>query len=180
MNQTWLVTDATCGLGRQIIRQLLERGDRVAAIAANPLLLQDLKVFHTTALHLYRVEAGDIDGMRRTLDKAFSDLGTVDVVLSHADHAVGGAALPHLQAQGHGHVISLTGEDTVVHGVLGFDAVDDGRGDPAKAATTVIESADAQPAPVRRRHRPVEPGTTLTPEQFRRLVPGLWGVPHPA
>ena len=180
MNRTWLVADATSGFGRQIIGQLLERGDRVAAIAANPLLLQDLKVSHTTALHLYRVEAGDIDGMHRTLDEAFSDLGTVDVVLSHAGHDVCGAALPHLHAQGHGHVINLTSEDTVVHGLLGFDVVDDGRGNPAKAAAAVIESADAQPAPSRRRHRPVEPGTTLTPEQFRRLVPGLWGVPHPA
>jgi NAD(P)-dependent dehydrogenase (short-subunit alcohol dehydrogenase family) len=86
--QTWFVTGAGSGIGLEVTRQLLARGDRVAATYRTP--PADLGAHDR--LWTATMDVTDADAIRRTVDKAFADLGRIDVVFSCAGFGVLGAA----------------------------------------------------------------------------------------
>lgn len=141
---TWFITGTSSGLGRLLTEQLLARGDRVAATLRRPEALDDLAATAGDRLWVGALDVTDPDGVRATVDRAFADLGTIDVVVNNAGFATVGsveevpdadvarvldtnllgpirvvrAALPHLRAQGHGRIVqvSTAGGQTVYPG----------------------------------------------------------------
>jgi NAD(P)-dependent dehydrogenase (short-subunit alcohol dehydrogenase family) len=130
---TWLVTGATSGIGRAVTEKLLERGDRVAALVRRPEALEDL-ARHGERLWIAAVDVTDTSALRDVVERAFRDLGRVDVVFSNAGSGVFGAGeelsddvieqqialnmvapiqliravLPHLREQGGGRIIQTS------------------------------------------------------------------------
>jgi NAD(P)-dependent dehydrogenase (short-subunit alcohol dehydrogenase family) len=114
--------------------QLLERGDRVAATARQPQALADLADKFGSQLWTAALDVTDTAQLRETVDRAFADLGTIDVIVSNAGYAEFGAAeelsdtsidrqlatnltgpihltravVPHLRQQGRGRIIQLS------------------------------------------------------------------------
>lgn len=136
MIRTWLITGASSGFGRGLTEKLLARGDRVAATVRRAETLDDLKAAHGDRLWIAALDITELDGVRRTVDRAFTELGRIDVLVSNAGYGLFGAAeeatdeqvrrqidtnllgsitliraaLPHLRAQGGGRVLQISSE----------------------------------------------------------------------
>ncbi|HEY4098916.1 MAG TPA: SDR family oxidoreductase [Baekduia sp.] len=142
MPQTWLITGSSSGFGRELVEQLLARGDRVAATLRRPEALADLAEAHGDRLWVRALDVTDTARLRAVVDEAFADLGRIDVVVSNAGYGLIGAAeelsdeqltrqldtnvvgslqlaravLPHLRAQGGGRILQLSS----IGGIVGF------------------------------------------------------------
>ncbi len=131
--RSWFVTGAASGLGRAIVTALLAGGDRVAATSRDPQALADLDA-PAGQLWTGRLDLTDAAAVSTVVDRAFADLGHIDVLVSNAGYGLFGAAeevsdeqlrrqvdtnligpirlaraaLPHLRAQGGGRIIQVS------------------------------------------------------------------------
>ncbi|OLF18117.1 SDR family oxidoreductase [Actinophytocola xanthii] len=145
MPRTWFITGTSSGFGRHLTEQLLARGDRVAATARRPETLEDLAVRHGERLWRARLDVTDTAALREVVDRAFTQLGRIDVVVSNAGYGLFGApeelsdeqldrqiatnltasiqlaraATPHLRRQGGGRYIQIAS----VGGQIAFPAM---------------------------------------------------------
>ena len=92
MPKTWLITGTSSGFGRETTELLLERGDRVAATLRNSARLDDPAGRYGDQLWRAELDVTDTDRMRDVVDRAFADLGRIDVVVSNAGYGVIGLA----------------------------------------------------------------------------------------
>jgi NAD(P)-dependent dehydrogenase (short-subunit alcohol dehydrogenase family) len=132
--QTWFITGTSTGIGRHLAEQLLERGERVAATARSTDALADLAEHYGDRVWLAALDVTDTAAIRSVVDRAFAELGRVDVIVSNAGYGLTGAAeeltddaivhqidtnligsiqlmravLPHLRAQNGGRFIQLS------------------------------------------------------------------------
>ena len=132
--RTWFITGVSSGFGREMTEQLLGRGDRVAGTVRNLGAMSHLKASYGDQLWLAHLDVTDLPEIRQVVDKAFGDLGTIDVVINNAGYGLFGAAeevtdeqvvhevntnlvgsiqvvravLPHLRAQGGGRIIQIS------------------------------------------------------------------------
>lgn len=132
--KTWFITGTSSGFGRIMTEQLLARGDRVAATLRKTEVLRDLKQQYGDRLWVEALDVTDTVQLRNVVEKAFTELACIDVVVSNAGYAVFGAAeeltddqirheidtnlvgsiqltravLPHLRAQGGGRILQLS------------------------------------------------------------------------
>jgi NAD(P)-dependent dehydrogenase (short-subunit alcohol dehydrogenase family) len=132
--RTWLITGVNSGFGRLMTEALLERGDRVAGTVRKLDAMNDLKAKYGDRLWLANLDMTDLPAVRSVVNKAFAELGTINVIVSNAGYGLFGAAeelsdeqvthqlstnlfgpiqliraaLPHLRAQGGGRIIGLS------------------------------------------------------------------------
>lgn len=132
--RTWFITGSNSGFGRLMTEQLLERGDRVAATARNTESLKDLVEKYGERIWTAQLDVTNTPQIREVVEKAFSDLGTIDVIVNNAGYGLFGAAeeltdeliehqlgtnligpiqilraaVPHLRTQGGGRIIQLS------------------------------------------------------------------------
>ena len=135
-SKTWLITGASSGFGRLMTERLLARGDRVAATLRKMTALDDLKTEAGDRLRIASLDVTDTSAVKRVVDRAFADLGRIDVVVSNAGYGLFGAAeevsddqirrqidtnligsiqviraaLPHLRGQGGGRILQVSSE----------------------------------------------------------------------
>jgi NAD(P)-dependent dehydrogenase (short-subunit alcohol dehydrogenase family) len=146
-SKTWMITGVSSGFGRLMTEQLLARGDRVAGTVRKADVMDDLRARYGDRLWLAELDMTDLPAIRPTVDRAFAELGPIDVVVSNAGYGLFGAAeeltdeqvdhqlatnlegpirliraaLPHLRAQGGGRIIQLStygGQATLPGGSL--------------------------------------------------------------
>lgn len=132
--RSWLITGVSSGFGKEMMEQLLARGERVAGTVRDPALLEALRARHGEALWLAQLDVSDMAAVRTVVDRAFAELGRIDVVVSNAGYGLFGAAeecsddevqqqiatnllgsmqlvraaLPHLRSQGGGRILQLS------------------------------------------------------------------------
>src|SRR5436190_11022857 len=92
MSRTWFITGTSSGFGRQLTEQLLAKGDRVAATARHLEDLDDLAKLYGDQLWRARLDVTDTGALREVVDRAFAELGRIDVVVSNAGYGLFGAA----------------------------------------------------------------------------------------
>jgi NAD(P)-dependent dehydrogenase (short-subunit alcohol dehydrogenase family) len=131
---TWFITGTSSGFGRLLTEQLVARGDRVAATLRRPEALDDLRASSDDRLWVGQLDVTDVDQVRHVVDSAFAEFGPIDVIVNNAGYGVFGsveeasdeqirrvidtnlfgsinvirAALPHLRAQGRGHILQVS------------------------------------------------------------------------
>jgi NAD(P)-dependent dehydrogenase (short-subunit alcohol dehydrogenase family) len=136
MSKTWFITGTSSGFGRLLTEKLLARGDRVAATLRRLDALDDLRETYPERLWIARLDLTDQEAVRTTVDRAFAELGRIDVVVNNAGYGLFGAAeevtdeqirhqidtnlvgsiaviraaLPHLRAQGGGLIQQVASE----------------------------------------------------------------------
>lgn len=136
MTKTWFITGASSGFGRLLTEKLLTRGDKVAATLRKPNALDDLRARHGDRLWVAELDVTDTTAIHQTIDRAFAELGQIDVVVSNAAYGLFGAAeeltdaqvrhqidtnligsitliqsaLPHMRAQGGGRILQFSSE----------------------------------------------------------------------
>lgn len=132
--RTWLITGVNSGFGREMTEQLLEHGNRVAGTVRKMDAMSDLKAKYGNQLWLAHLDVTDTPAIREVVNRAFADLGKIDVVVNNAGYGLFGAAeeltdeqvmhqlntnligsiqvvraaLPHLRKQGGGRIIQLS------------------------------------------------------------------------
>lgn len=132
--RTWFITGSNSGFGRLLTEQLLAAGDRVAATARNVAALDDLSQRYGDLMWTARLDVTATSELRAVVERAFTELGRIDVVVSNAGYGLFGAAeeltdeqiaeqlntnlvgpiqlvravVPHLRAQGGGRIIQLS------------------------------------------------------------------------
>ena len=132
--RNWFITGVSSGFGRQMTEQLLARGDHVAGTVRKMDAMEDLKSRYGDLLWIARLDVTDVPGIRAVVNRAFAELGRIDVVVKNAGYGLFGAAeeltdeqilhqlhtnligsiqvvraaLPHLRAQGGGRIIQLS------------------------------------------------------------------------
>lgn len=90
--RTWLITGASSGFGRLMTEQLLRRGDRVAATARRTQALDDLAAAYGDVLWTAHLDVTDTEELRAVVERAFAELGHIDVIVSNAGYGLFGAA----------------------------------------------------------------------------------------
>ncbi len=132
--KTWFITGTSSGLGRRLTEKLLKKGDRVAATVRKAEALDDLKLEYKDLLWVATLDVTDTAAVKTVVDKAFADLGHIDIIVNNAGYAlfcaaeeagddqirqqidtniIGSiqvirAALPHLRAQGGGRILQVS------------------------------------------------------------------------
>jgi NAD(P)-dependent dehydrogenase (short-subunit alcohol dehydrogenase family) len=132
--RTWLITGVSSGFGRELTEQLLERGDRVVGTVRDAGKVADLAGRHRETFRPEVLDVTDAPAVRAVVDRAFAELGRIDVIVSNAGYGLFGAAeelsdaqvdhniatnltgsiqlirsaLPHLRAQGGGRIVQLS------------------------------------------------------------------------
>src|SRR5579863_3682977 len=132
--RTWLITGVNSGFGRLMTEQLLARGEQVLGTVRKSDALGDLKKQYGDLLKVVHLEMTDIGEIRPLVERAFADLGKIEVVVSNAGYGLFGAAeelsdeqvahqlstnlfgpiqlvraaLPRLRAQGGGRIIGMS------------------------------------------------------------------------
>ncbi|MEK6789747.1 MAG: SDR family oxidoreductase [Pseudomonadota bacterium] len=135
MNQHWIVTGAASGIGQELAKQLLARGDRLCACDVQPAGLQALKAFASDAsqLRLETLDVRDAAAWKALVARVEAEDGAVDVLANiagvlkenwiqdataaevdfHFDINVKGvifgtqAVVPGMLARGRGHIINI-------------------------------------------------------------------------
>jgi len=135
MNQrTWLVTGINSGFGRILTEKLLEQGDRVAGTVRSLDSVADLKERHGASLWLADLDVTDTTNVYGVVNRAFGELGRIDVIVNNAGYGLFGpaeslseeqiahqigtnllgsihvikASLPHLREQGGGRILQIS------------------------------------------------------------------------
>lgn len=132
--KTWFITGTSTGLGKVLTEKLLQKGDRVVATTRKAEVLDELKKQYPGQLSVVVLDVTDTSAIRTVVNKAFADMGEIDVVVNNAGYAlfcsveeasdeqiqqqintnitgsiqVIRAALPHLRKQGHGRIMQLS------------------------------------------------------------------------
>ena len=132
--KTWFVTGASKGIGQRLVRQLLARGDRVAATSRTVASLTEALGPACAQFLPLQVDLGDEQSIGDAIAQTIEKFGKVDVVVNNAGYAQQGTVealcddelrrnfdvnlfaplavlrhvLPHLRAQRSGHVINLS------------------------------------------------------------------------
>ena len=84
---TWLVTGASRGLGLELVRQLLERGDQVTATTrSTERLLTALDGTDTTRLHAVALDLTDASAVASAVAATQQRFGSLDVVVNNAGY----------------------------------------------------------------------------------------------
>jgi len=134
MKKTWFITGASSGIGRLATEQLLARGHRVAATLRQAGRLKVLTERYSQLLRVYELDVRNPRAISECVDRAVSDIGQIDVVLSNAGYGLFGAAeelsdaqiadqiatnllgpihlarafLPHFRTSGSGHFVQMS------------------------------------------------------------------------
>jgi NAD(P)-dependent dehydrogenase (short-subunit alcohol dehydrogenase family) len=134
MSKVWFVTGSSRGLGREFVTAALERGDKVAATARSAESLADLVESYGDAVLPLAMDVTDKAAVAAAVERAVAHFGRLDVVVNNAGYAQVGAVeelseaelraqmetnlfgavwvvqavLPHLRAQGSGHIFQLS------------------------------------------------------------------------
>jgi NAD(P)-dependent dehydrogenase (short-subunit alcohol dehydrogenase family) len=132
--RTWFITGVSSGFGRELTRQLLERGDRVVGTVRDIARVADLGQQYPETFCAEALDVTDTAALRTIVDRSFAQLGRIDVIISNAGYGLFGAAeelsdaqvgqivatnllapiqliraaLPHLRAQGGGRIIQIS------------------------------------------------------------------------
>jgi NAD(P)-dependent dehydrogenase (short-subunit alcohol dehydrogenase family) len=134
MAKVWFITGSSRGLGRELVKAVLDAGDRVVATARKPEELRELVENGGDRVRAVALDVTDSSAARSAIASAVAAFERIDVVVNNAGYAnvssiedmaeddfraqvetnffgvvnVTRAALPVLRAQGSGHFIQIS------------------------------------------------------------------------
>jgi NAD(P)-dependent dehydrogenase (short-subunit alcohol dehydrogenase family) len=147
-DRVWFITGASSGLGRQLGRAALERGEGAVVTARAPGALRDLEREHQGHTLAVELDVRDAEQAREAVRAAVDEFGRIDVVVNNAGFGLFGpleeiadedlrrefetnvfgavnvlrAVLPVMRAQRSGHIVQISSLEGVAPAVAGESA----------------------------------------------------------
>lgn len=91
-SKVWYITGASKGLGLSLVKQLLRKGQKVAATSRNATVLKEELANEDTALFLpLEVDLTDEHSIENSIKATIDQFGKIDVVINNAGYGTGGA-----------------------------------------------------------------------------------------
>ena len=90
---TWFITGVSSGFGRELTKQLLERGDRVMGTVRDSGKVADLVERHPDAFRVEVLDVTDTTALRKVVERSFAELGHIDMIVSNAGYASSAASI---------------------------------------------------------------------------------------
>jgi NAD(P)-dependent dehydrogenase (short-subunit alcohol dehydrogenase family) len=132
--RNWLITGVSSGFGRELATQLLDRGEVVVGTVRRADSVADPVLKYPDTFRRELLDVTDAAAVRDVVDRSFTSVGRIDVVVSNAGYGLFGAAeeltdeqvsriiatnltgsiqliracLPRLRAQGGGRIIQMS------------------------------------------------------------------------
>ncbi len=132
--RVWLVTGCSTGIGREIARAVLARGERVVVTARNPDSVADLVAAHPDRALALALDVTDRAQIEQAVSAAEEAFGAIDVLVNNAGYGYMAAleegedaevrrlfdtnyfgvvdlvkaVLPGMRARGRGHVVNMS------------------------------------------------------------------------
>lgn len=133
-NKVWFITGISRGLGKALALEALSRGDVVIGTSRNGKVDYEAPASTGGKLHTYKLDVSDEESVYYVVNQAQELYGRLDVVVNNAGYGLLGpvestsaqetqelfntnffgtlyviqATLPHLRAQGEGHIINIS------------------------------------------------------------------------
>jgi NAD(P)-dependent dehydrogenase (short-subunit alcohol dehydrogenase family) len=130
----WFITGCSAGFGRELVRQVLDRGWRAVATARNPEQVQAVIAGHQDRALALPLDVTDKDAVARAVQAAEEKFGCIDVLVNNAGYgylaaieegedeevralfetnvfgliAVTNAVLPGMRARKKGHIVNFS------------------------------------------------------------------------
>jgi NAD(P)-dependent dehydrogenase (short-subunit alcohol dehydrogenase family) len=82
--RTWLITGVSSGFGRELTEQLLEHGERVVGTVRRAEAVSDLAERYPDHFRSELLDVTDTAQIREVAERAFAELGRIDVVVNNA------------------------------------------------------------------------------------------------
>jgi NAD(P)-dependent dehydrogenase (short-subunit alcohol dehydrogenase family) len=182
-SRVWFITGTSGGIGSELVREVLRRGDSVVATSRNPQKVADTFGAHKDQLLAVAVDLGNSDQITRAVQAGISRFGKIDVLVNNAGYGLLGAVeeanddeisrvheinvfgllrvlravLPHFRERKSGHVVNLSS----ISGLVGLPGI--GIYNATKFAVEGIsEALAAEVAPLGIKVTVVEPGPFRT------------------
>lgn len=89
-SKVWFITGASNGFGLTLVKQLLERGDKVAASSRNKASIEE-KTGKNTNLLAITVDITNDDEVKRAIEQTVKKFGKIDVAVNNAGYMLLGA-----------------------------------------------------------------------------------------
>ena len=182
-SRVWFITGTSGGIGSELVREVLRRGDSVVATSRNPQKVAATFDAHKDQLLAVAVDLGNSDQITRAVQAGISRFGKIDVLVNNAGYGLLGAVeeanddeisrvheinvfgllrvlravLPHFRERKSGHVVNLSS----ISGLVGLPGI--GIYNATKFAVEGIsEALAAEVAPLGIKVTVVEPGPFRT------------------
>lgn len=134
MEKVWFITGSSRGLGRSLAAAALANGDKVAATARNPEVLEELRIKYPGQLYAVKLDVTDHSMIKQAVADTVAHFGRIDVLVNNAGFGITGAleaytneqitsqintnlygpiyltqaVLPHMRTQGAGHILQIS------------------------------------------------------------------------
>ncbi|WP_375755921.1 oxidoreductase [Corallococcus exercitus] len=89
--KVWFVTGSSSGFGRNIVEEVIARGERVVATARDPRTLEDLVARAPGRVLAVRLDVTKADQVQESIAAALKHFGAIDVLVNNAGYALLGA-----------------------------------------------------------------------------------------
>lgn len=182
-SRVWFITGASGGLGRELVREALGRGDSVVATSRNPEKVAGTFTEYQEQLSALPVDLGNFDQIAKAVQAGVSKFGKIDVLVNNAGYGFIGAVeeasddeisrvheinvlgllrvlravLPHFRERQSGHIVNLSSIGGLV-GLPGFGIYNATK----FAVEGISEALAAEAAPLGIKVTVVEPGPFRT------------------
>ncbi|HWZ50763.1 MAG TPA: SDR family oxidoreductase [Granulicella sp.] len=133
-SRVWFITGASTGLGRELAKAVLAKGDRVVATARKENTVADLEQLYPAHARAVRLDVTDLAQVKASVQAAIDAFGRIDVLVNNAGYGLLGAVeevsdaqirqqfetnlfgllnvtravLPQLREQRSGHILNIT------------------------------------------------------------------------
>lgn len=190
-NKVWFITGCSTGFGRELARQVLDRGDRAVLTARNTAQLDDLVATYGERAFVLPLDVTDEAMIRQSVASAEAHFGRIDVLVNNAGYGYFSAieegeddqirrqfetnvfglfsltrhVLPGMRARRSGHIVNVSS----VGGLVAFPAT--GYYHASKFAVEGFsESLSMEVAPLGIKVTIVEPGRFRTDWAGRSVI----------
>ena len=86
-SKVWFITGSSRGFGAELVRAVLDHGDRVVATARQPEQLRALVEGHEDRARVFALDVTDADAAVAAMEFAVAEFGRIDVVVNNAGYA---------------------------------------------------------------------------------------------
>lgn len=96
-HRTWFITGVSRGFGRELTRQLLERGDRVVGTVRDTGKVADLREQYPETFRIEVLDMTDTEAIRAVIERSFAQLGRI-CLLPHQQSVLSASSSSTLRA----------------------------------------------------------------------------------